>query len=267
MEIFIILKTVEVKSAMNDTILPKVQKHTAVQQVIEYLRNYILTTNNREITKLPSESKLAADMGVSRLTIREALTVLENEGLITRSQGSSTVITTFARRLSEGIDYAGELGRFINDCGYEPTVDIISYSWERCSKEDSRNLEIEPGDEILIVKKRFLADGAPAAYCINRVPKVFLLDKEIDEKDLGKSMFDFVEDGCNCELSHDFMEIIPSLVTREVADILKLEEKSPILRVDVIKYSIEGNPVMYNTEYYVDNLIRFTACRTKPCVR
>lgn len=249
---------------MNENTLPKIQKQTAVGQVIEYLRNYILTTNEYEITKLPSEAKLASEMGVSRLTIREALTALENEGLITRSQGSSTTITTFARRLSEGIDYAGELGRFINDCGYESTVDIISYSWEYCNDEIASNLEIEAGDEVLIVKKRFLADGEPAAYCINRIPKKFLTNIEIDEKDLGKSMFDFVEESCNCQLSHDFMEIIPSLVTNEIADILKLEKNSPILRVDVIKYSIEGYPVMYNTEYYVDKLIRFTACRTKP---
>lgn len=248
---------------MNENILPKIQKHTAVQQIIEYLRNYILTNNNNEITKLPSEAKLASEMGVSRLTIREALTVLENEGLITRSQGSSTMITTFARKLSEGIDYAGELGKFINDCGYESTVDIISYSCESCNDEAAKNLKIEAGEEILVVKKRFLADGAPAAYCINRIPKVFLTNKEINEKDLGKSMFDFVEEVCNCQLSHDFMEIIPSLVTREIADILKLEESSPILRVDVVKYSIEGHPVMHNTEYYVDKLIRFTACRTK----
>lgn len=252
---------------MNENTLPKIQKQTAVGQVIEYLRNYILTTNEYEITKLPSEAKLASEMGVSRLTIREALTALENEGLIRRSQGSSTMITTFARRLSEGIDYAGELGKFINDCGYESTVDIISYSWESCNDEIANSLEIKAGDEILIVNKRFLADGEPAAYCINRIPKKFLTNIEIDEKDLGKSMFDFVEESCNCQLSHDFMEIIPSLVTREIADILKLEENSPILRVDVIKYSIEGYPVMYNTEYYVDKLIRFTACRTKPCYK
>lgn len=242
--------------------IPKVQKQKVVQQAVEYLRNYILTTQNYEITKLPSETQLANEMGVSRLTIREALTVLESEGLITRSQGSSTMITSFARKLSDGIDYAGELGKFIEESGYESTVDIISYTWEKSTEECANKLGIEQGDEILIVKKKFLANGDPAAYCINRIPKVFFGNIEIKEDDLGKSMFDFVEESCNCQLSHDFMEIIPSLVTKELAKILGLEENSPILRVDVTKYSIEGYPVMYNSEYYVDKLIRFTACRT-----
>lgn len=252
---------------MNNINIPKVQKQTAVQQALDYLRNYILTTNSYEITKLPSEAQLASKMGVSRLTIREALIVLENEGLITRSQGSSTMITTFARKLSEGIDYAGELGRFIEESGYESTVDIISYSWEVCNEEDAEKLGIEPGEEVLIVKKKFLANGNPAAYCINRVPKIFLENRTVKEEGLGKSMFDFVEEACNCQLSHDFMEIIPSLVTKDIKEILNLEENSPILCVDVIKYTVEGYPVMYNTEYYVDNLIRFTACRTMPYIK
>ena len=245
----------------------KVHKQTAVQQVVDCLRNYILNNKDYKVMELPPESQLADEMGVSRLTIREALTVLESEGLIRKSQGSSTVITSFARKLSGGLDYAGELSKFINDCGYESKVDNISYFWEKCNEEYANILHIKPEDEILVVKKRFLANIIPAAYCINRIPQIFLKSKEINEKDLGKSMFDFVEDRCNCKISHDFLEIIPSLVTSEIADILNLNEGSPILRVDVTKYTIEGYPIMYNTEYYVDELIRFTACRTMSYVK
>ena len=252
---------------MGEIKFKKVFKQTVVQQAIEFLRVYILNSKNYEIKELPSESQLAAKMGVSRLTVREALTALESEGLISRSQGSNTVITTFARRLSEGLDYAGELSRFIEDCGYEADVDRISYSWEECGEEYADNLGIDPKEEILVVKKRFLANSNPAAYCINRIPLIFLKNKDIDEEDLGKSMFAFVEKRCNCHISHDFMEIIPSLVTPEIAKCLNLEEGSPILRIDVTKYTIEGYPVMHDTEYYVDKLIRFTACRTMPYVK
>jgi GntR family transcriptional regulator len=245
----------------------KIRKQTAVQQAVDYIRNYILANKEYKVMELPPEAQIADEMGVSRLTIREALTVLESEGLIKKSQGSTTVITSFARKLSGGLDYAGELGKFINDCGYESKVDNISYIWEESNEEVASVLHIEPKDEILVVRKRFLANTSPAAYCINRIPQVFLKDKNISEKDLGKSMFEFVEERCNCEISHDFMEIIPCLVTSEIADILNLDRGSPILRVDVTKYTIEGYPIMYNTEYYVDELIRFTACRTMPYVK
>ncbi|WP_077622469.1 GntR family transcriptional regulator [Sediminibacillus massiliensis] len=139
--------------------IPKVHKQTAVKQAIEYLKKYILESNNLEKSKLPSEAYFAEELGVSRLTVREALTVLENEGFITRSQGSASTITTFARKLTEKIDHAGELKTFIKDCGYEVMIDKITYSFEKATKEQAEALKIKQGDELLVVKKRFRADG------------------------------------------------------------------------------------------------------------
>lgn len=247
---------------MSNTNIPKVQKQTAVKQSIEFLRQYIVNSNERELNKLPSEAQLASELGVSRLTVREALTVLENEGFITRSQGSSSIVTTFARKLTGKIDYAGELGNFITDCGYEAKVDNIKYSWEKCNKEEAEYLNITHGDEILVVKKRFLADSNPAVYCINRIPKVYLDRDTFTEVDLGNHIFSFIENYCNFRFSHDFMELVPSIANEEIKEILKLEKNTPLLRLDITKYTNKGVPVMYNTEYYVHDLIKFTACRT-----
>ncbi|GKU81477.1 GntR family transcriptional regulator [Niallia sp. NCCP-28] len=240
----------------------KVQKLTAVKQTIEYLKQYILRTNEHELKKLPSETKLAAEMGVSRVTVREALTVLENEGFITRSQGSSTIITTFARKLTGIIDSSGELSNFIKESGYQANVDNITYSWEKCDKKTAEYLKIEPGDEILMVKKRFLADHAPAVYCINRIAKKHLQANRFGEDDLGQNIFTYLEETSHVHFSHDFMELIPTLADEELGKMLHLPINTPLLRLDITKYTDEGIPIMFNSEYYVHDLIKFTACRT-----
>jgi GntR family transcriptional regulator len=242
--------------------IPKVQKQTAVKQAIEYLKTYILESNEAEQSKLPSEAHLAAELGISRLTVREALTVLENEGFITRSQGSSSTITTFARKLTEKIDHAGELKKFIKDCGYEVLVDNISYSWEKSTKEQAEALKIKPEDELLIVKKRFCADTSPAVYCINRIPKVYMNNAAFSDDEIGENIFSFIEETNNIYFSHDFMELVPSVANEEIANMLKLKANTPLLRIDITKYTDKGIPIMYNTEYYVHDLIKFTASRT-----
>jgi GntR family transcriptional regulator len=242
--------------------ISKVHKQTAVKQAIEYLKRYILESNDPEQNKLPSESHLAAELGISRLTVREALTVLENEGFITRSQGSSSTITTFARKLTENIDHAGELKRFIKDCGYEVLVDKITYSWEKSTKEQADALKIRPGDELLIVKKRFCADNKPAVYCINRIPKIYMNKETFSEKELGEDIFSFAEENNNFYLSHDLMELVPTVADDEIEEMLNLEKNTPLLCLDITKYTDKGIPVMYNTEYYVHDLIKFTASRT-----
>lgn len=239
----------------------KINKQTMVQQAIESLRDYILALENDEL-KLPSEGAIAKMMGLSRLTIREALTVLESEGLIAKNQGSSTTITTFALKLAENIDYTGELDRFIRDCGYKSDVKLYSYNWNRVDAKTAKILHMGLDEEILLVKKAFLADNKPAAFCINRIPKRILKVVDFKKEHFGKSMFEFVEANTNFEFSHDYMELIPELVTQELSEILNLEINSPILRVDVIKYSTDGHEIMYNSEYYVDGLIRFNALRS-----
>ncbi len=241
--------------------LQKPNKQTMSKQAVNILRDYILGLEKTSL-KLPSESKLADKMGLSRLTIREALTVLESEGLIEKNQGTSTVITTFARKLAENLDYRGELGSFIENCGYELDVDLISYKTTYADKDSIKYLKLKEGEEIIQVEKTFYANKKVAAFCINRIPKKFISNLVIDEKQLGKSIFDFVENNSSIVFNYDYMEMIPQLVTEEISKILGLETNSAILRVDVIKYSHEGEEIMYNSEYYVDELIRFSALRS-----
>src|SRR5207244_12668240 len=48
-------------------------------------------------TRLPSEPELAAEFGVSRATLREALRALEGQGLVRRRWGSGTYVTERTR--------------------------------------------------------------------------------------------------------------------------------------------------------------------------
>lgn len=243
-----------------------INKRTMVQQAIDYLREFILAIDNNNKV-LPSEKDIANKLGISRLTIREALTVLENEGLIEKNQGSSTVITTFARKLSENIDYKGELAGFIEDSGAVAGIDILEQKFLDVDENIASKLDIEIGEFIFYVEKLFLTNGKPAAMCINRIPQKHILDWDIKNEDLGKSMFDLVEEKSNYTLEYDTMEFIPELVSDKLSRALGLEVNQPILRVDVIKYSTEGIPIMYNTEYYVDKLIRFNGLRNNSGLR
>ncbi len=241
--------------------LQKPSRITMSQQAVNILRDYVLGMDDSS-TKLPSESKIAEQMGLSRLTVREALTVLESEGLIVKNQGSSTVVTTFARKLAENIDYKGELGSFIENCGYELGVKLISYDIIKVDEYSKKHLSLIEGDEILQVKKIFLADKRVAAFCINRIPMKLLSKECINEESLGKSIFDFVENNSDIVFEYDYMEIIPELVTEEISKITGVELDLPILRVDVVKYSDNGEGIMYNSEYYMDDLIRFSVLRS-----
>ncbi len=81
--------------------LKTVSKVLLHQQVAEVLRAQI--AHCRPGDRLDSENRLAAQMGVSPVTMRSALLLLAKEGLIERRQGSGTVILDPAGRRHVGI--------------------------------------------------------------------------------------------------------------------------------------------------------------------
>jgi len=54
--------------------------------------------------RLPSEPKLAKELGVSRATLREAMRTFEIQGMIRRRQGSGTFITRPTQKLQSGLE-------------------------------------------------------------------------------------------------------------------------------------------------------------------
>ncbi|BCV21462.1 GntR family transcriptional regulator [Moorella sp. Hama-1] len=239
----------------------RVKKQTAVQEALEILRDIVASLDIDRDPRLPSEEELATQLGISRLTVREALTVLEREGIIARVQGRGTVVNPFARRLTSRIDSAREIGKFIEENGYTVSIDEVKSLWKKASDNEAIKLGINPGEEILVVEKRFLADGNPAAFCIDRIPKVLFRDLNFSVRDLAASIFSFTEHQCNCQLTHDVIEIIPMVADAKLMKLLQVNPGTPLLCLDAVEYAEDGQAVMYNSEYYLDQFIRFTLCR------
>ena len=70
-------------------------------QIKEALRSRILEGHYKAHEQLPSESELIAAYGVSRITVRQALSDLQNEGLIFRVHGKGSFVFVITCRQSK----------------------------------------------------------------------------------------------------------------------------------------------------------------------
>lgn len=246
---------------MQRHMVKKVQKLSAVQQALENLRAYIYEADARGERRLPSEEELAQQLGISRMTVREVLAVLERDGVIARSQGKGTVINSFVRQLKSRIDTSREIDTFLLDNGYQISSRVLDFTWRRAEKEEADKLGISEGEEILVVKKVFMADAITAAFYVDRTPRSLFKHENFSEQDLEKSMFAFIENICEQQITHDVLEIIPAVADKNLSRIFNVPILTPLLRLDVLEYGEKGMPLMYNSEYYTDKFIRFTLCR------
>jgi GntR family transcriptional regulator len=211
--------------------------------------------------QLPSEPELAVQFGVSRGTVRQALTILEREGVLFRRQGAGTFVH-YISRVQTRAEHAYEFSDLLRIAGYEPSIQLISFDTLPLSEKWAAHLDNEEAPNALVIRKLFLADGQPAIYCLDSIP-LHLITTPYDEDELCLPVFDFMKAHCRQSTIQNLAEIIPDIVDEKLANLLAMEMGQPLLRIDEIGYNEEGKPILFTRAYYKEMFIRFSLLRTR----
>ena len=118
----------------------KIKKVSATDQVYEQLRLFITEAKWRPGEKIPTETQLAEDFGVNRLTVRVALQRLQAVGLLDIKVGSGTFVKEFdmCNNIAElSAFYTGQIGeREIREYRYIIETECVRLAVERRTEED-----------------------------------------------------------------------------------------------------------------------------------
>jgi GntR family transcriptional regulator len=230
-------------------------------QVKSHLKSRII---NEEFDggRIPPETELATDLGVSRTTVRDALSRLEHEGTIYRRQGAGTFVNPTGLQIKSRLEEIWSYEQVLRDHGYTPSVQVLA-SYERPADEaTSEALDLAEGAEVLVIEKRFLEDDEPVMFTINQIPRDIVQDV-IDEADEGTPVYEFLEDHCDRTLGYYLSEIVPVVVDDSISDTLGIPEGTPVLSFDEIGYDQNNEPVVRATSYFRDDLLRFRLIRRR----
>lgn len=160
-------------------------------QIADDLRSRILDGDLEAGDKLPSETELMSDYGVSRIVVREAVAVLQAEGLVTKRHGKGTFVREpqpIRRRV------VGDVHAKRHDTSPFATAAKAagkSPEWEyqtrhtTASKVVAKRLAIEPGGPVVRTQYRFLADGQPIMLSTSFEPTAITGGTPIEEPEAG----------------------------------------------------------------------------------
>ena len=209
---------------------------------------------------LPPVVVLAAEMGVSRTVIRDALSEMERAGYIERVRGIGTVVNRAVLNLRSRLDQKLEYYDLIRSFGSYPHADGIQVSTLRAGEEMAASLEIHPGDELICVKKRVLADTAPVIYSINYLPRALFGSRDITRLDLTASAFDILEQECHQQVSSNVAHLKASCGDETIRAAMRLAPGEAMLLLDEVCYNRLCKPVMRSLSYYT-NFFDFSILR------
>ena len=230
------------------------------EQAKSYIKQRILN-DEFEAGRIPSETELASELGVSRTTIRDALSRLELEGTIFRKQGAGTFVNKASLQLKTRLEEIWAYGAMLEAHGYTPTTRIIGIEEQPAEASIIADLNLSPQDTILLVKKLFLADKQPVIFTLNYIP-TSLITTDYAPDVFHQPIYEFLEDYCQQHLSYYVSEIVPLVPPGWLVDILKLkQEQSALISFEEIGYNQDNAPILKARSYFRDDLLRLRLIR------
>lgn len=210
--------------------------------------------------RLPAEVELAAELGVSRTVIRDALSEMERDGYIERVRGIGTVVNRTVLNLRSRLDQKLEYYPLIRSFGSYPHADGIQIFSMRAGEELAHNLELEPGEEVICIKKRVLADTTPVIYSIDYLPRSLFGTRDYTRIDLSGSVFDILERECHQQVSSNVAHLKASCGDEAIRAAMRLAPGEAMLLLDELCFNRLCRPVMRSLSYYT-NFFDFSILR------
>lgn len=199
--------------------------------------------------KLPPEAILAKRLGISLVTLREALMVLALEGYITKKHGSGNYLHPSVldptNRLDLGISFADS----IRQKGYTPAMKVLCVEKKEATAEICSRFKVNEKAEFIYNEIIYTSDEEPCVYTQRYIPQT-IVEKEFIIGDENWNIHETMWNHCGIQLAHslsDYTAILPDLL---ISDKLGISREVPILCCKQLFYDVQDNPVLFNMHYF-----------------
>ena len=156
--------------------------------------------------KLPSEPLMAAKLGVSRATLREAMRTFEAQGLIVRRQGSGTYVVDKKLVLESGLEVLDSIDTLAKRIGLKTTLGQATFSEIPATEKISQILSVPIGSSLTTISRIIIAEGRPIAYLIDTLAPNIIAKEDLATNFKG-SVLDVLLSRTSPRLDRSFTEI------------------------------------------------------------
>ncbi len=213
---------------------------TLHSQVRESLRASILDGSYAAHARLPAESALSAMFGVSRITVRQALSDLQSEGAIVKVAGKGAFVAP--RRVHQQLTRLEGFGEAMSRRGHQVANVVLGHATVAAPGQVAARLQLAPGTPVTHITRVRWIDGTPVSVEMTYLPTA--LGERLHGADLaGRDIFAIVETDYAIALGHADLQLEAILADAELAAALHVAPGSPILRIERLTHDAQGHPI------------------------
>lgn len=215
-------------------------------------------------SQLPPEPDLAAELGVSRATLREALRSLQDDGVLTRSRGTGTFVSHVPRMMSS-LDANFGVTEAIRAAGMEPGFEEAVTRIEPAPDAEAARLRLDPGDDVIVVDRVRTADGRRVVRSQDVLPASVVERRPEALPTLARgSMYETLEREFGVPIHHGVATFAPMKADRTTAQKLGVPRNTLLLYLQQVDFDDGGRPVLSSHEWHLADAFDFTVIRRGP---
>ncbi|HTI13093.1 MAG TPA: GntR family transcriptional regulator [Dictyobacter sp.] len=219
-------------------------------QLKEIMREKIRVGDWKPGDLIPSERELSEQYGISRMTARQAITELVNEGLFYREQGKGTFVSR--HKITQQLIHLTGFNEDIRARGQRPGTKVLSAQMIPADDVVADHLRIKPGQLIFALRRLRLADAEPLAIEVSHLS--FMGCERLLEEDLeNNSLYHVLESKYGLVLIEAEQELEAGLIDEDHAKVLGVAVGTSALFTRRTTYTERDTPIEYASSIYCGN--------------
>jgi len=224
--------------------------------------------------RLPAEPALAADLGISRPTLREAIRQLVAAGLLEARHGVGTFVARVpAPHIDRGIEELYSSHDVIKESGYKASTSRCSATLKQASEDIAKELGLKPRSEVCEVWRLRLADREPVIICQDYFDARTLTEMGLscdvaarEILDLG-SIYRWFSERVGKTVDQALARIEPIAAGEDESRVLRVPIGAPLLRLRQTHFGTDGIPMLYAINTHRSDMVRFHVVRRRTVSR
>ncbi|MGC4153164.1 MAG: GntR family transcriptional regulator [Propionicimonas sp.] len=207
-------------------------------------------------SRLPGERDLAAQLGISRVTLRHALARLEAEGKVERSAQRGWFVTS--QVVSEPPSVLVSFTDMARARGLKATATVLVHRIRTATFGEADELRIPPGSDVVELNRLRAMDGQ--VICVDNT--VMPLDKArpLATADMtDQSLYERLETLCGYRIHRSAYTVHAEAADHDTAALLKIATGAPVLVGTETAYTADGRPILIGVNRYRGDAYRFHA--------
>jgi GntR family transcriptional regulator len=212
--------------------------------------------------RLPPEPELARKTGVSRATLREALKMLEREGLVIRRQRTGTRVSG-RPVVHNSLERNYGVREMIEASGKQHSVLDAHIYFTVASRPIAEALDLAAGAPVTVVERLRAADDRPVILTIDHLDSA-LVERATAPLLPDVAFYEWFNAHCGLAVTHGVARIVATSASNELAERLEIDPDAPIFSLVQIDYTASGKPILHSQEFHVAGAFDITIVRTGP---